>query len=287
MFKGRIVLKFNDELRHLASYSIGPDGSLYYFWVREGENEHALESSAENTSMTEVKFDKPRKKTKKISYHTTGLVLYHDMTKNKVYREPLYSLTTPNLFTAYVIPTIEKLDKLDESNEQDFVYELTSDEVRQFSVSVAPWQCVPNTNGFAIRFHQLFALTIEVSDPKIAITEELAQHVINLTPSSPISSCVIDEPTAFAQFHQSLNNTKGLIIYSPNVNGEYKIICAVPMRIAPRLHIDFKDSDYKYEQLPAHAKRGTAEVKFKVRNKSGYVKTEVEIDNLILDAELY
>lgn len=266
MVSGRIALKLGGEYRLLASYALEEDGSLYLFLIDSVSGEAA--SPTRNTSV------------KKISYHASGVVRYH-YCQRTLFREPLCAISKINPVVARTIPSIHVLGILDEVQVRDLIYEIAQDGTIEFSFCVAPWQQVPAGSHFAIRFNKLFAVTIEV-----ATVTESVRETKTIAPQGGLPAALIDEPTAFSRFHQRLHETQGLVIYSPNANGEYRIICAVPMRIPPRLEIQFVDKSYVAEQLEPHPKRGTAEVRFRVRNKSGYLKQEVPITSLALHAEL-
>ncbi|MGF6304709.1 hypothetical protein OKW42_008062 [Paraburkholderia sp. WC7.3d] len=286
MIEGRLVLKVDDELRHLASYALGDDGSLYLFLVREGTNDHSLLHELGRDEPTRVDFKGQRPKTKKISYHASGLIRYHNADHRNVYREPLCAVCTVNPIVAYIIPSVQKLDMLEAARESDFVFDLETDGRLQFSFCVTPWQHVPLVNHGAIRFHNLFALVVEIGEPAIELPRELAQHVTTCAVKEGFSTPLLDEPTAFARFHQQINQTQSLILYSPNARGEYRIVCAVPMRIPPALEIRFVDKSYTAEPLPPPPKRGTVELRFRVKGKGGYLRQEVPIEFLALHAEL-
>ncbi|BCQ52658.1 hypothetical protein BLKGLAD_17200 [Burkholderia gladioli pv. gladioli] len=286
MLGGRLVLKLDDELRHLASYTLEDDGSLYLFLVREGTNDHRFLHEVGREGAIKVDFDGPRPRTKKISYHASGLIRYHNADHQKVYREPLCALSIVNPIVAYIIPSVEKLDRLEGTRDSDFVFDLETDGLMQFSFCVTPWQHVPSCRHAAIRFHNLFALVVEIGEPVFELPRELAQHVSTCAIKEGFPKPLLDEPTAFARFHQKMNQTESLILYSPNAKGEYRIICAVPMRISPSLEIRFVDKSYTVEMLPPHPKRGTVEVRFRVKGKGGYIRQEVPIEFLALDARL-
>ncbi|MBH9656588.1 hypothetical protein JAO05_15860 [Burkholderia pseudomallei] len=286
MIEGRLVLKLDDEFRHLASYALEDDGSLYLFLVREGTNDHRLLHEVGQEGPTKIDFEGRRPKTKKISYHASGLVRYHNADHQKVFREPLCAVSTVNPIVAYVIPSVQKLDRLEGTRDSDFVFELETDSRMQFSFCVTPWQHVPSCNHAAIRFHNLFALVVEIGGPVIELPKELAQHVTTCAIKEGFPVPLLDEPTAFARFHQQMNQTQSLILYSPNAKGEYRLVCAVPMRIPPSLEIRFVDKSYTAETLPPHPKRGTVEVRFRVKGKGGYIRQEVPIEFLALDARL-
>lgn len=286
MYSGRLVAKTNDKLFILASYRLEEDGSIYLFLVREGSNDHSISFGGDSAEPMRKEFDAPRPKTKKISYHASGVVRYHNMGRPTIYLEPLCRLTSINPVAAYILPSLEKLDELVTLEDRDFVLDVAQDGPIQFSFSVAPWQHVPQVEHCAIRWSELFALIVEVTAPTVDIPSGLADYVTTVTPSKGFSAPVMDEPTAFSRFHQLLNNTRDCVIYSPNANGEYRIVCAVPMRISPRLEIRFFDEQYVAEQSPPHIKRGTVEVRFRVRGKGGYLKHEVPIAFVALHAEL-
>jgi hypothetical protein len=80
--------------------------------------------------------------------------------------------------------------------------------------------------------------------------------------------------------------------YPPNNEGVWTVLASVPMRVAPRLKVDFEDPKYRADVTnlrPADTRLSTVRVRFKVfdeKNKK-YVKELVAINSITLDAELY
>lgn len=287
MFKARIILSTGKGLFHLANFALKGDGSLYLILVRDGVSDHSISRDKASSEPQRQNFSSPRSKTKKISYHASGLVRFHDTNIQSTIREPISAIMSINPLVSYVLPNIEKLNIISKITDTDFVFELKEVRPIQFSFIIAPWQHVSHEINCSIRFQELFALIVEVSSPECEIAPPLIDYVtLSVVPNSILNSSMMREDEAFVAFHQKFNKTQKTIIYSPNSEGVYRIICASPMRVSPRLEVKFFDESYVAEQLPPHPKRGNSEVKFRVKGKGGWVTREVQIASIILDAEL-
>ncbi len=79
-------------------------------------------------------------------------------------------------------------------------------------------------------------------------------------------------------------------LFPPNQAGVWTIVTSVPMRIAPRLIVEFEDPRYQAEVIelrPGDTRLATVRVRFRVfdQKANAYVKTSVPILSIALDAE--
>ena len=128
----------------------------------------------------------------------------------------------------------------------DTIFEIASEDTShiQFTLAIAPWNYLSDSPHIAVRYQGMFCFIIQLSKPEITIPKELEKHFIFFSRTEGLfTSQAIDVNSALIKFHQKLNDTKGAILYSPNKNGVYKIICAVPMRIPPEIVVHFEDSN--------------------------------------------
>lgn len=227
-----------------------------------------------------------RERLQKISYHSSGCVRYHNTDFSSAYFEPLASLTRVNPIASFIVPAFSSLDLFNGNvTEDDFVLELKSNnEPIQFNFLIAPWNDQIDSNHIAIRYEQLFAFLLEISPPTIIIPEEAKGYFTFAVPQKGFfEQQAIDKDSALILFHQSLQGIRDLILYSPNNDGIYKIICAVPMFAPPHVEIEFLDSKYSTEIINV----SKSVVKFKVKNQHGHtMKQEVAIANISLSSHI-
>lgn len=284
----KIYISSNKNLYKFLSYVLqDSDGSLYIIIERSGTNKEFVEFDSRDYQLKYVTLDNRRDKRKRISYHASGCVRYHNISKSINCFEPITGVTQPNIVAAFIIPRIDKLDISDTPpTDEDFVIPMnwSSKSKIQFTFIVAPWNMQSNSVHIAIRYKDIFSFILQISESEISIPSELENHFIFMTPERGLfEQQVIDNDNALILFHQKINETKTIIIYPPDGEGVWKIICAVPMRIPPNLSIRFQDNSYSFDVVS----KTVSVVKFKVKDKHNHtVKKEVAISEIILDAEL-
>jgi hypothetical protein len=283
----KILLSIGETIYSFLTYQLeDADGSFYIFIQRGGRNHEHLQFSSNDPRVLRLPLEHGRGRRKKISYHSSGCVRYHNTDFSAKYFEPLLCLTRPNAIGSFVVPSVSRLDILDGlPTDDDFVLEVTEySEPIEFHFLIAPWDFHIASHHVAVRYEGLFAFILELSHPTIAIPQEAMGHFIFAVPEQGVfEQQAIDKHNALISFHQRLNKARDLILYSPNKEGVYKIICAVPMRIPPQAEITFLDSQYSAEVIQATE----SVVKFHVKNQHGHtVKQEVPITSVALHAEL-
>jgi len=261
------------------------DGSFYVSLLRNGEDsETVIFNSIDNTPLT-IAHDKVRKKLVRISYHSSGCVLYRNTEISSKYFEPITQITKPNAFVIWSIPAIKKLDMAETVQDEDFVISIQPNSQRiEFTLILAPWNQEIREEHFAIRYEGLFSLIVLISNPSIKMPEGLDDHFIIAAPNKGVyEKQAIADDQALIEFHQKINNTDDLIIYSPNKAGIYTMITAVLMRDAPKVSIEYLDNKYQTEVISCK----NNVVKFKVKDEHGHtIKREVPIKDIRLDARL-
>lgn len=282
----KIYLSKGDKKFDFVSYYIEEsDGSFYLTLLRNGENNESLLFDNTGNSPEKNEFKKPRPKRKKISYHSSGCVRYHNVDSDSKYFEPISGVTQLNNFCTWSIPDIEKLDESD-SIESDDEYTLNCDAVDGrvcFTFCMAPWNLVVDLPHIAVRYNNQFSLVIVMHSLDIELPNEVNDHFITIAPAKGLfGKQAISNDQALISYHQMVQGGTD-IVYSPNGEGVYKIICSVPMRVPPKLGVTFDDDTLQAEVV----KSTNSHVRFKVKDKHGNtIKSEVPILSLFLDSEL-
>lgn len=280
----RVLISSNGKIYDFLRCSLqNIDGSFYITFSRKGENIESNNINLENGSFINIQLEKPINKLKKISYHASGQVNYHNTNHSSNYFEPISNITKKNLFVIWSIPKIKLLDEITSSSD-DIIIQIDNDDIRlNFSFILIPISFIINEQHILLSYDKLFSFAIIIDTHEIKIDETLKNHFITISPSGLFKKQVLSQKQALINFHQKINSTNKLIVYTPNSEGVYTIITSVIMRIAPKLTIKFFDESYKLEVISC--KEHT--IKFKIKDKYGNViKKEIPMENIILDSEL-
>lgn len=283
----KIYISCKGRLYSFLSYQLeDTDGSFYITLQRDGTNNEFSQYSLDVQLVQKRSLPTPREKRKKISYHSSGCVRYHNTSHEATYFQPLSQITNTNAFAAYIIPSINHLDLFEgKATEEDFVIDLANEnEQIQFNFFLAPWNAEITSHHVAVRYESLFCFALEILKPQTHIPSDLKDHFHFIAPNKGLyDQQIIDNDQALVSFHQLLQGVRDLILYSPNMAGIYKIICAVPMRVAPDVRLKFLNEGYTGEIIS----RSKSAIKFKVKDEHNHtVKHEVPIIEILLDAEL-
>ncbi len=281
-----ILIESNGIAYKFLNCKIEPnDGSFYVTLLRDGANSETVTFNSDNHSLVTIEHDKPRKKLVRISYHSSGCTLYHYTKISSNYFEPISRLTTLNVFAVWSIPSLDKLDKSDSIQDEDFIITVNDEGERiEFTLILAPWNQEVATDHFAVRYEGILSLIVIPSKPSVEIPRDLDEHFITLFPSSGMyDTQIIKSDLALIEYHQKIYDTRDLIIYSPNKAGIYTVITAVPMRVAPKVKVEFFQEGCQMELISSK----NNVVKFKVKNKHGHVvKEEIAIKSIELCSRL-
>jgi len=290
----RILVSHREVLYKFATFLLShSDGSFYFHLVRKGKSAsywiYGLDlGAAAVEDLTEV--EEARRKGIDISYHSSGLIHYKNTSNEKIAGEPLHHVTQHFCFAKYSIPAIYKLDVHQKAlTDSDFVITLPPNLTGriQFSVCVSPLhepQIVRAEYGVNILFPQLFSVNVVLDRECLPVPKKLSESFVFVTPRQGLfHSQPMNKDFALTEFHKKLTGSKGIIVYAPNDKGLYRVVFSVPMRIPPKIDIEFMVSGFTVdivEKTKAHAL-------FRVLNKHGHlVKDLIGIKGIELNSEL-
>lgn len=280
-----IYIKHNEELFKFLNVKIEDknDGSVYISLVRDGQTETMLVQTTEGVQ--EQSPEKPRARKKRLSYHATGTVIYHDTIHRSKNFEPVASVTGVNCIAIWSIPGISALDILStEPKPEDHVVDWFGDNGRAtFHIIIAPNNFTPTEPHVSLRYDGLLSV-FAVYEPDVNLEGYPDEAFCVFVPDQGFfEKPQMEQKEALIAYHQKVNQTSDLIIYSPNGAGVYKIITAVTMRVPPKVLIEFSNDGYTSEVT----KCVENVIEFKVKDRHGaYVKTPVSIKSIALDSEL-
>lgn len=265
----RIFLKQGEKYYYFCNYRLSnSDGSLY------------------------LSFPRKDKDYKMISYHSSGLIHYKNLKARSICGEPIFEITKPFIFINYSVPKIALLDIYPDNSllQTDNIIEVSINlNLRiTFSIAIAPNEYqFGDINQWSLKFNGLFDLIMLFNQIQPKITSNLNKHFVYLAPLKGFLNHQ-KYPKSYSQilFHQKINNTQDLIIYPPNNEGIYKIYFAVPMRISPKVKIQFFNQKLSAILLENES-RTNMTLSFKVKdNKNNFIKKPEKIVRVELDAEL-
>ena len=289
---GRILIKFNECTYRLLTFDLShSDGSFYVAFVRQGKSDKHWRGEinlTKNEVVTGNATNEEKPKGARVSYHASGFIKFHNLRNQGIYGEPIFQITKPFGFFRYSIPSVEKLDVYTKPvSEDDIVLEISEalNSRVNFDCVIAPWNFVDSDSlGVSIRYEKLFSFSVLLNNEVLPIPPELNDYFHYLSPSiGTYNQSAFNKETALLNFHQKVQNTRNLIVYSPNREGVYTIIFSVPMRIPPEVHIDFEETGLQAEILDL----SYTYLRFRVKDKHGQIiKNEVKLNGMELNAEL-
>jgi hypothetical protein len=319
----RLLVKHSGVLRRVASIDIAKhDGSINLALVRSGFNLSGWCWDSTCSGHTIVEYDEPKSKTRRVTVHTSGRVNFHCSSNPGIIFIPcLLDIVETVALCAYIVPRVERLDSIEASSSNDHVIELDDgfEGKLVFEFVVVPsdspligeevWRCIiEGRYGLVCR---LFS-RVEIEAPNEVPPEAFTL----IRPSSILPEQQIPEDIAFIRFQQLMHENQvkqallssaiprhthealikeivgnGRGIQGPNNEGVWEVVCSVPMRIRPKLIVEFLDQRYQSELIditPTDRRLEKVRVRFKVYDQveKKWIKHPVDIVKAFLDAEL-
>ncbi|MEF9443662.1 hypothetical protein OWS73_35255 [Burkholderia sp. 1B3(2022)] len=258
------------------------------------------------------------RKTKSITIHTSGRVNYHFGGRHVRYVPCLLDLDEPTLIIGYSIPGPQLLDEIAKPREDDWIFDVQPQDNRRmaFSFVVLP-AALPLQPGELGRFGVEGLYALEWSAHADETRADLPKEVFTTYhPESGLDKQAIAEEVAYLRFRRAMyaNDVNAAVdalpdrrevaaehieamiaegpgLYPPNNEGIWTLLTRVPMRVAPKLEVDFEDARYRAEVVelrPSDTRLSTVRVRFKVYDQQAkrYVKGHVTIRRCVLDARL-
>jgi hypothetical protein len=191
----------------------------------------------------------------RISYHSSGLVIYHGMQFPSANFDPVTRVKGHNWFFLYSIPALYKWCEggRDEARDKDVVIDLSAvmNERIDFAFIVVPiLNNSENENQILLNFGNLFCLQIEAIIDRTTLnfgSIYMNDEFVKIKPTNSKYPCVqCNQDQAYISFHRAINkkidSDNAAIIYEPNsTKGFFEIIFSVPMRDVPKVKIGFSD----------------------------------------------
>ena len=319
----RLILKHDGIFRHLATIEESHDGSIVLVLVRRGASNFGWESPdfREGGSLQKVDFETPKQSTLKTTIQTSGRVNYHYQTERSkpVFFPCLLDLTSEWLVVAYVVPAVERLDRIDTlstsdcqvdlavglNGHQTFVFSVVPANLSTLSAEISRLT-VKSSYGLACALIPGDSGTVSYGVPVEAFT--------TIHPAIGLDAQAVQEDAVFLRFKSLVNklsilNAVGQMsvdlrppphivekaikdgpgLTAPNGEGVRTMYCAVPMHRKPELLVKFADSRYTAELVevsPNDKRLDRVRFRFKIYDQLDckWVKFPVSIIAVGLDA---
>lgn len=260
------------------------DGSLNIVFDRDKLGSERMTWTSEPGS-TPASYNSGSEKLR-ISYHASGRINFHGIKSQAIYGDPTFAINSFQWLSYISVPKIESLTLVKKISPSDTIIKLPSNlEGRvTFSVIIGPVGGDLNFSPLVVVTYQnWFNLIISLDSFPLKIPSGLENHVLKAVPSKGLYvSQQVSTDEALIAFNQIKTNLKSLITsWEPN-EGVYRIVFNVPMRIPPRLNIEWVHTGIKTDIV----KKTRSEIRFRAKGRGGYLKSIQQIKSIELDAEL-
>ena len=315
----RLLFRQTGVLRRVATINVTDDGSILLSLVRAGLSESGWTWSADGGNQQQTLVDRgPELKTKEITIHTSGQINYKFGARARRYVPCLLDLEVAIPVIVYVIPAIDRLDAIPSASEQDHIVDVPDELGGRcwFEFSVLSL-LTPALNGEVMRLgiEGLYGLTCAfgAGDSGLTRPDVPPEVFTTLIPNATLPSQAVPEEVAFLRFKRAMyrNDVQSAVeaaggvidphevevliqlgpgLFPPNSEGIWTLITTVPMRIAPKLEVQFEDSKHRADVVELRrgdSRLATVRVRFKVFDtlRHAYVKEPVGIKCVCLDAD--
>jgi hypothetical protein len=287
----RLLIRQGGSLYRFLQFEFrdGADGSFNLVFDRELHGREGTVWGSAPGSQPRT-FDGPIGRFR-ISYHTTGRVNFHSLEATSIFCEPIFAIREPQHLVTISIPSIDNLTSAPADLEKEAVLELPSDLTGRiiFALSLVPDSFTFDELPLAlINYHTWFGLAVWFGELPFAVPPDFVQHVITVFPSQGrYAAQNVAQDQALISFHQKRAGSSDMVYYWEPNTGVYRVVFAVPMRIRPRLQVEFVDPDIRAEEIPPTQRMAeTAEIRFRAIGRGGYLRMRQPIAAIELHAEL-
>jgi hypothetical protein len=239
-----------------------------------------------DTLTGEPRTEDPSSQKFKITYHTTGQINFHGVAAKAAYWQPIYRLTDPFDIAYISVPAVELLEKI-EDKPTDYVIGLPDDLAGRttFVLSMLPPDYDVNFTALAlVNFSPFFKFSVAFGTLPITVAPGSENAFIRVTPFAgpriPNFPTKHEANIAFNQKKAGVDSGP-VTSFRPN-DGIYRIIFPVPMRVLPKVRVDFVDPNIEAEiELVTES-----EVRFRAKGSNSRRSEQLPLKSYELDAEL-
>jgi hypothetical protein len=158
-----------------------------------------------------------------------------------------------------------------------------------FAIEIGPKPQTPQTFGVALNY-ELYSAIVRAIETPLALPSEMSDHFIAGMPKVGLfDKRQTDKANAELAFYKAAH-PNAPHIFREEKSGAYVVLAAVPMRVPPKLEIDFNRDDLYVEQIPfGRLAEPTHKVRFWICDTGGSNKKDdlrKHIKSAVLDAEL-
>lgn len=290
----RVLIKHGEVLYRFIRVDALADGSLMFLIDRSPDAKRGgmilIDGSLQPDSQREDEIAPHGK----FTCHTTGQVNRYasGIFRNSHHIDPLTRLSQAALVGLYSIPRPSRLNAYDKTSDTadviavlEIPYEI--DERLSFALEMMPLGA-PQPESFGVILnYEVYSAAVRIIP--LSVPSELAEHFVEGSPASgDFQSRQLDAASAEIEFHQKVHG--GQVPIFREESGAYIHLAQVPMRVPPKLTVEFAQSDLSAEQISLSGNAPiTHKVRFWIRDKGGRNKTDdlrSKIVSVALDSEL-
>lgn len=233
-----------------------------------------------------------------ISYHTSGYVNYHRLTFDPMYMEPLSEVTKLNPFFILSFQELSAFspfaDGIEPAMNEPYIdiRELLGHRI-DIVFSIGPGDFLPNSSSLqlVLNYNSLFCLIVEVLNDENTFQFSKIyepQDCVKFRPHLDMfTKLPYTKNEAILKYVHKLFCNENVVILPPSKEGFFKMYFTVEMRRPPWIKIEFSNPNLEINIR----KRTTIELQFEIydRAKNQWLKSakDVQITNLLLDANIY
>jgi hypothetical protein len=227
--------------------------------------------------------------TQRVSYHATGRINYNGPINTTTYGEPIFGISQSQMLFCAAFADLDELAQVTDARSDDLVLDVMVAANQRLSLYV--WITPPDAgplqaDALVITYADWFAIQICPGAAPVANIVHDTNRIAAAAGRFPDQQ--VGQEKALIFVHQKRTGVKDLLIWWEMADKpRFRVIFSVPMRIPPKLEVTFADPSLEAVQLePLIRNTATAELRFRVRGRGGFLTEPPAISKLALDAEL-
>lgn len=291
----RILIRQGKVIFRIFRFETSSDGSLLVFLDRDPQAS-GMTIKTNGMRVPEARNAGQPKSSTKFTVHTSGEIHRElgGVRKSTIFIEPLHRLTALHPFGVVSIPRPDRLDVFDPARHTHAteaildIPEQLSERIH-FVLEVGPTPQSPQTFGFSLNY-ELYSIVARVIPLfPTPLPDELVEHFVSGMPRVGVfENRQADPASAELDFYRAVHSGAPPIFRE--ASGAYVMLAAVPMRVTPRLEVQFDRADLRIEQIGfGKAVQPSHKVRFWICDRGGRNKVDdlrQHIVSAALDAEL-
>lgn len=289
----RVLIHHEGSLYRFLKIDALSDGSLLLLLDRARSPKIGAQKLVGEVLVDDEKDDGEVKDHAKITLHTTGRINYNEYGERQsvFYIDPLYKLPKTTDIALFSIPALSRLEtaSLNSLSPNGVTIDMPSEAIGRvtFSVGIGP-ASEPDSDifGVVLRYeHYKLVIQLVPSGPLEVVGERFCT-VVRSGGEGRLQQQAIKQDQAELDFYQHMAAAGPLIFRERQ--GTYVALTAVPMRIHPKIAVEFTRPELGFEQIGYEKTQEiTHKVRFWITDRGGRNKSDdlrAYIKNIIFDS---